>query len=133
MTNNGFQQKGWGYEIIFASNESYCGKILCFNREGAKTSLHFHKERDKTWFVNSGQLKLQYIETGTGALNEVVLKEGDTFRIKSLQPHLLQSLTKDAMVFEVSTNFNPADTYRIFPGDSQQVEQNGSETNKTNI
>lgn len=124
---NGYIPKGWGYEIIWATNENYCGKILNFNKPGNKTSLHFHKEKNKSWFVNSGMFKLRYVDTTTSELREVVLKEGDTFNVPALQPHQLESLSNNAMIFEVSTKDTVEDNYRISPGDSQtvKVNQNG--------
>ena len=35
--------KGWGYELIWATNDKYCGKIMVFEKKGAKFSMHFHK------------------------------------------------------------------------------------------
>ena len=29
-------KKGWGYELIWATNEKYCGKIMVFEKIGAK-------------------------------------------------------------------------------------------------
>ena len=37
----GMVEKGWGHELIFATNDKYCGKLLNFNK-GAKFSMHFH-------------------------------------------------------------------------------------------
>jgi hypothetical protein len=39
-------EKGWGKEVIFASNEMYAGKFLQFSGIGSKMSMHFHKEKD---------------------------------------------------------------------------------------
>jgi mannose-6-phosphate isomerase-like protein (cupin superfamily) len=124
---NGYQEKGWGYEIIWANNDKYCGKILSFNTAGSKTSLHFHKERDKTWFINAGQFKVRFIDTQTTEIKEAVLKEGDVFQVPALQPHQLEALTNGAMIFEVSTTYTVEDNYRVAAGDSQvnKVEQNG--------
>jgi hypothetical protein len=27
--------KGWGFELVFANNDKYCGKLLVFDRVGA--------------------------------------------------------------------------------------------------
>ena len=54
---NGVVPKGWGYELIWASTDKYCGKIMFFEKANAKFSMHFHKEKDETWFVNTGNLK----------------------------------------------------------------------------
>ena len=63
--HTGKVDKGWGYEIIFATNDKYCGKLMVFEKVGAKFSMHFHKDKDETWFVNAGQFKLIYCETAT--------------------------------------------------------------------
>ena len=57
--------KGWGYELIWATNDKYCGKIMVFEKVGSKFSMHFHKEKDETWFVNTGRFLLNYIDTTT--------------------------------------------------------------------
>ncbi len=62
---SGVVKKGWGYELIWATNDKYCGKIMVFEKAGNKFSLHFHKEKDETWFVNSGRFKLRYRDTAT--------------------------------------------------------------------
>ena len=41
--HSGKVDKGWGYELIWATNDSYCGKILVFETPGSKMSMHFHK------------------------------------------------------------------------------------------
>jgi quercetin dioxygenase-like cupin family protein len=119
---SGYVQKGWGYEIIWATNEDYCGKILCFNKTGNKTSLHFHKEKTKSWFVNAGVLRLKFIDSKTTELKEVTLKEGDTFNMMPLIPHQLEAIADNTMIFEVSTKDTVEDNYKIAPGDSQKME-----------
>ena len=64
-------EKGWGYELIWATNEKYCGKIMVFEKLGAKFSMHFHKEKDESWFVNSGRFfraRDPYSESGRSLL-----------------------------------------------------------------
>ena len=117
----GKQDKGWGYEIIWATNDKYCGKIMVFERAGAKFSMHFHKEKDETWFVNAGEFKLIWCDTTTATYKEQILKEGDTWRNPPMMPHQLIALKPMSMVFEVSTADSVEDNYRIIPGDSQHV------------
>jgi mannose-6-phosphate isomerase-like protein (cupin superfamily) len=50
-------EKGWGYELIWATTDKYCGKLMVFEKAGKKFSMHFHKEKDESWFVNSGRLR----------------------------------------------------------------------------
>ena len=116
---SGVVKKGWGYELIWATNDKYAGKILVFERAGAKFSMHFHREKDETWFVNSGRFKLRYIDTTTSVLYEKELKEGDVWRNLPLMPHQLEALEDNSSITEVSTPDSVEDNYRLAPGDSQ--------------
>ena len=116
---SGAVQKGWGYELIWATNDKYCGKIMFFNKTGNKTSMHFHKEKDETWFVNAGKFKVRYIDTKDSMLYEKELNEGDVWHNPSLMPHQLVALQDESSVTEVSTPDSVEDNYRIGPGDSQ--------------
>ena len=75
INKEGKVEKGWGYELIWASNDQYCGKIMVFERKGAKFSMHFHKTKDETWFVNEGKFLLSWIDTKTATLLTKELKE----------------------------------------------------------
>ena len=81
--------------------------------------MHFHKEKDETWFVNSGRFKLRYIDTQTATVYEKELKEGETWRNPPMLPHQLEAMEPNSMIFEVSTADSVEDNYRILPGDSQ--------------
>jgi len=122
---SGVVQKGWGYELIWATNEKYCGKIMYFTKAGAKFSMHFHREKDETWFVNNGRFRLRYIDTQTATLYEKDLKEGDVWHNPPLMPHQLIALEDNSSITEVSTPDSIEDNYRIAPGDSQKAAENG--------
>jgi hypothetical protein len=111
--------KGWGFEIIFANNDRYCGKLLVFERAGAKTSLVFHKEKRKSWFVNAGKFRVKYIDVVTGELKEAVLEEGKTADFAELGPHQIEALTPNSIIFEVGTADYVEDRFRLAPGDTQ--------------
>lgn len=113
--------KGWGYELIWATNDKYCGKIMVFEKVGAKFSMHFHKEKDETWFVNNGRFVVRWIDTKDATLFEKELKEGDTWHNPPLQPHQLEALEPMSSVTEVSTADSVEDNYRLIPGDSQNL------------
>ena len=74
----GFVEKGWGSEFIFATNDKYCGKLLKFNKD-ARFSMHFHAEKDETWFVLSGKFLVRYIETKDASTKEIELKANDVW------------------------------------------------------
>ena len=111
--------KGWGFELVFANNDKYCGKLLIFERAGAKTSLVFHKEKTKSWFVNAGKFKVKFIDVSTGEMKEAVLEEGQTADFGQLGPHQIESLMPNSIIFEVGTGDYVEDRFRLAPGDTQ--------------
>lgn len=113
--------KGWGYEVVWANNDKYSGKILIFERSGATTSLLFHREKTKSWFVNSGSIRLHYVDVSTAEMKEIFLHEGSNFTIEPLIPHRLESITPTSIVFEVGTTDFIDDRYRISSGDTQKI------------
>jgi len=115
--------KGWGYELIWATNDKYCGKIMVFDRVGAKFSMHFHKEKDETWFVNNGRFLLKWIDTETAEFKSQELTEGMTWHNPPLQPHQVVCMEAGSSITEVSTPDSVEDNYRIMPGDSQKKSQ----------
>jgi hypothetical protein len=111
--------KGWGFELIFANNDKYCGKLLVFEQAGAKTSLVFHKEKAKSWFVNAGKFKVSYIDVSTGEMKQSEISEGQTADFGQLGPHQVESLMPNSIIFEVGTGDYVEDRFRLAPGDTQ--------------
>jgi mannose-6-phosphate isomerase-like protein (cupin superfamily) len=118
MRLEGYVEKGWGHEFIFATNDLYCGKVLKFNKD-AKFSMHFHKDKDETWFVLSGTFKVIWIDTTNATEHEEILEINDVWRNKPLFPHQVICLEEGAII-EVSTPDSIADNYRVRKGDSQK-------------
>ena len=118
---DGFVKKGWGHELIWATNEKYCGKLLKFNK-GAKFSMHFHAEKDESWYVLDGLFMIKFIETKDASMHEVMLKAGGVWRNRPLQPHQVICL-EEGTIIEVSTPDSVQDNYRVLPGDSQQSKE----------
>ncbi len=114
-------KKGWGFEIVFANNDRYCGKLLVFDRVGAKTSLVFHKEKAKSWFVNAGKFKITFIDITTGETKEAVVEEGKTIDFGPLGPHQVEALVAGSIIFEVGTADYVEDRFRLAPGDTQKL------------
>jgi hypothetical protein len=112
--------KGWGFEIVFANNDKYCGKLLVFERAGATTSLVLHKDKRKSWFVNAGKFKVRYIDIASGEMKEAVLDEGKTVDFAELSPHQLEAMMPNSIIFEVGTGDYVEDRFRLAPGDSQK-------------
>lgn len=114
----GFVEKGWGHELIWATNDKYCGKLLKFN-QGARFSMHFHAEKDESWYILSGKFLIKFIETNDASVHEIELKEGDVWRNRPLQPHQVICL-EEGTIIEVSTPDSVEDNYRVMKGDSQK-------------
>ena len=118
MRLEGFVEKGWGHELIWATNDKYCGKLLKFNT-GAKFSMHFHAVKDETWYVLDGSFKVEWIDTTNATHHVLVLVAGDIWRNEPLVPHRIVCLLEGTII-EVSTPDSVEDNYRVMPGDSQK-------------
>ena len=118
MRLEGFVEKGWGNEKIWATNDKYCGKMLCF-KTGSKFSMHFHAQKDETWYVLDGKFVVRWIDTKTAKEHEQPLSTGDTWHNAPLLPHQLICIEQGTII-EVSTPDSVEDNYRVQPGDSQK-------------
>ena len=93
-------EKPWGYELLYATTELYCGKVI-FIRSGEQLSLQFHKTKDETIFVQSGRMELEIGEPGKPVDTEVV-GPGRAFRLRPGTVHRMRAL-EDTTILEVST------------------------------
>lgn len=118
MRLEGFVKKGWGHELIWTTNDKYCGKLLEFN-QGSKFSMHFHAVKDETWYVLSGKFLVKSINTKNASIYESELNPGDTWHNPPLVPHQVICL-ETGTIIEVSTADSVEDNYRVMPGDSQK-------------
>jgi mannose-6-phosphate isomerase-like protein (cupin superfamily) len=114
----GLVPKGWGSEFIWATNDKYCGKFMNFN-DGAKFSMHFHKDKEETWYVQSGKFIVRWIDTATAEVHEKELRDGAVWHNTPCMPHQLECI-EAGTVIEVSTPDSVEDNYRVGKGDSQK-------------
>ena len=119
---DGVQEKGWGRELIWATNDKYCGKLMFFDKKGSKFSMHFHSEKDESWYVLKGSFMLNVINTQNAEPAMQVLKQGDTWHNPPMLPHQLVAMENDCIIIEVSTPDSVEDNYRIGRGDTQKSE-----------
>jgi mannose-6-phosphate isomerase-like protein (cupin superfamily) len=94
-------EKPWGYELIWAHTDVYVGKVL-FVRAGHSLSLQFHREKDESWYVESGRAQLELGDTGQGPLNTEVVAAGACFHFPPGTVHRVTALD-DTTILEVST------------------------------
>jgi mannose-6-phosphate isomerase-like protein (cupin superfamily) len=114
----GLVPKGWGSEYIWASNDKYCAKFLNFET-GAKFSMHFHREKMETWYIQSGKFEVASIDTTDASIRYEILIDGMVHHNDPLVPHRVTCLEAGTII-EVSTADSVEDNYRVMPGDSQK-------------
>jgi mannose-6-phosphate isomerase len=93
--------KPWGYELIWAQTDAYCGKLL-FVKAGHSLSLQFHREKDEAWLVHSGRARLELGAAGESLLNDEVVGPGAAFHYPPGTVHRVTAL-EDTTILEVST------------------------------
>lgn len=101
--------KPWGYELIWAEQPKYLGKIL-YIFAGKRLSLQYHKIKDESIMVLKGSLTLEYGNSKAN-LKTHVLQEGQTWHIAPGMLHRM-SAVDDVEVAEVSTS-ELADVVRV--------------------
>ena len=98
-------QKLWGKEEWLVNNEMYCAKKL-YLKKGFMCSYHYHKNKDETFVIESGQVCLN-IEG-----KEQILNPKDIQRILPGQKHCFNSISNTALMLEISTHHEDSDSYR---------------------
>ena len=103
-----YVDKVWGHEEWIANNDKYCGKKLVL-RKGFSCSMHHHKIKDETFYLESGKvlLEMEY----DGEKSKRLLTPGDVQHIKIGMWHRFIGL-EDSEIFEFSTFHMDADSYR---------------------
>jgi mannose-6-phosphate isomerase-like protein (cupin superfamily) len=93
-------EKPWGYEIWWAQNEHYAGKLLHV-KAGHRLSLQMHREKDETSYLLSGRLRLTRGPTAESLTGEEI-GPGFSWRIEPGVVHTIEAL-EDSVVLEAST------------------------------
>lgn len=89
--------KPWGYEKILILTELYSTKEL-YIKEGFRTSLHYHIEKDETMYILSGSGHIEFED------KKEYFSKNDSIRI---QPGVVHSIvaTENTLLHEVSTPY----------------------------
>jgi len=93
-------EKPWGYEIVYAVTDRYCGKVL-FIRAGEELSLQFHRRKDEVIYVHAGRIELEIGDPG-GPVDQEVVGPGRAFHLAPGVVHRWRAL-EDTVVLETST------------------------------
>ena len=94
-------EKPWGYELIWALSDDYCGKLL-FVRAGEQLSLQYHRVKDETIYVQSGRAEIQISPNPDTEPGKEIVEAGRGFRIRPGVIHRMRAL-EDTLFLEVST------------------------------
>ena len=93
-------EKPWGYELIWADNDRYAGKLL-FVRAGEALSLQYHERKHESWYVQSGRALLE-VGTVGGTVERIELRAGDVLQYPPRTVHRVTAI-EDTTIFEAST------------------------------
>jgi mannose-6-phosphate isomerase-like protein (cupin superfamily) len=95
-------EKPWGWELIWALTDAYCGKLL-FVAAGESLSRQYHEVKDESWYVHEGRASLELALLDDGGEPEMVeIGPGDCFRFRPRTVHRVTAI-EDTLVLEVST------------------------------
>jgi mannose-6-phosphate isomerase len=94
-------EKPWGYELIWALTDVYCGKLLVVNA-GQALSMQFHREKDESWYILAGRAEIEMAAAGESVPASEVVTPGAAFRITPGTVHRVKAL-EDTTILEVST------------------------------
>ena len=97
--------KVWGHEEWIANTDKYCGKRLIL-KKGHQCSLHYHKIKDETFYVDGGKVKL---ELGSRLF---IMEPGDFQRVRPNEVHRFAGL-ETSIIYEFSTHHDEKDSYRL--------------------
>jgi len=93
--------KPWGYEVLWASTESYAAKIMNI-QAGHRMSLQFHNEKEETIYVMNGELLVWENEDDDDYAG---YPPGSIYHVKPGMVHRFGAPEKcNVMLIEVSTN-----------------------------
>lgn len=93
-------EKPWGYELRWAINDRYLGKLIHV-REGHSLSLQYHVKKDETIYITSGLLELE-LEDDAGRLLVRRMVPGESAHITPGRRHRFRAI-EETDLFEVSS------------------------------
>jgi len=104
-------EKVWGHEEVLVAGPLYTLKRLVI-KPGFQSSLHYHQEKDETFYIEQGIITLEV--GSTLPLERYTLLPGAKFHLRPYLPHRFSNLNEDAASFlEVSTFDSPQDNFRL--------------------
>jgi len=108
-----YVDKVWGSEVWMANTDMYCGKLL-YLKKGKRSSIHYHKNKDETFYIHSGRVLMELWEDDKH--ENKIMEEGEVLRLRPNTKHRFSGL-EDSLIIETSTHHEEEDSYR----DSSQL------------
>jgi mannose-6-phosphate isomerase len=93
--------KPWGHELIWAETSRYVGKILHV-KAGEQLSLQYHREKDETIMLLSGEVTVELFSEGERGRRSVQLAIRQPLHITPGLRHRMIA-AQDSDILEVST------------------------------
>ena len=109
-------KKAWGEERWLVNNELYCSKLLMVNK-GATSSLHYHPEKQETFYCLQGGISLKVVDS-LWLMTPYI----ESITIHPHQAHQFHAF-EDSVMLEVSTHHNDRDVVRLT--ESESGRENG--------
>jgi len=106
--------KSWGnvVRIVDSEENNYSGKLLNIN-QNESTSVHFHSNKHKTFYVLQGTLTIEIIEPDNAELVLYSVDSEECFEIEQNVAHRLIAKDGGVTVIEVSTFHHDDDVFRV--------------------
>ena len=90
--------KSWGRELLVAQTDTYIGKVM-WMRAGESGPLQYHERKDETFFLFSGDARVEFEENGRRIRR--LMTPGESYHIPPGAVHRVEALT-DCVFFEAS-------------------------------
>jgi len=100
--------KAWGWEEQIENNSVYGGKKLHLDF-AHRSSMHYHKIKDETFYIESGYVLLEL--EGESGMKRLFMKPGESQRISTREKHRFSGI-EDSVIMEFATHDSPEDSYR---------------------
>ena len=107
------EEKYWG-KIVNACRLENCSLKIIEMKENTQSSLEFHTQKDETYYILSGKVKLG-LRVGRGLNTSVVLNEGDVYHVPKGLMHMRISL-EDSVIIEIASNDTDEDSHIVEDG-----------------
>lgn len=99
-------KKAWGKELWIVNCPQYCGKLLYLDK-GAESSIHYHKEKQETFYSLQGTAGLTI-----DGKDYMLTPFSRPKTVKPGQRHSFTGIT-DAVIIEISTYHDDKDIVRL--------------------